>query len=218
MYYEMMKNDAEVQALLKKGDENLGVLGFTKHDMEHCTLVAEKAGYILDKLGFSEHEQELVKVAGIMHDIGNAVNRTHHAELGALLANDILRKTDMCLEDRIQIISAIGNHDGSTGGAKDIVSSALIIADKSDVRTSRVREKDKINFDIHDQVNYSVVGSHLRVDPEERIISLNLQINEKVCSMYEYFDIFLNRMTMCRKAAEILNARFRLLVNGIKIL
>ena len=216
--YEEMKNDPEVQALLKKGNENLGVLGFTDHSAAHCTLVAERAAHILKSLGYSEHEQELAKIAGIMHDIGNAVNRTHHAESGAILANQILREKDISLEDRMTVISAIGNHDESTGGAKDPVSAAIILADKSDVRRNRVRPKEKNKFDIHDRVNYAVTGSSLKVDSDERKISLNLQIDNSICTMYEYFDIFLGRMMMCRGAAEILNAKFRLTVNGGKVL
>ena len=218
MTYEQIRNHPEVNALLKKGNANLGVLGFTDHSMAHCTLVAERAAYILRALGYSAHEQELAKIAGCMHDIGNAVNRTHHAEIGAMLANDILKSTDMSMEDRITVMAAIGQHDESTGGAKDPVSAALILADKSDVRQNRVREKDKEKFDIHDRVNYAVTGHSLKVDPAEKKIALNLQIDESICTMYEYFDIFLNRMMMCRGAAEMLGAKFRLTVNGGKVL
>ena len=218
MTYEEIRKHPEVNALLEKGNRNLGVLGFTDHSMAHCALVAERAAYILKKLGYSEHEQELAKIAGCMHDIGNAINRTHHAEIGALLANEILKTTDMSMDDRLTVISAIGNHDESTGGAKDSVSAALILADKSDVRQNRVRERDKEKFDIHDRVNYAVTGHNLKVDPAEQKISLNLQIDESICTMYEYFDIFLNRMMMCRGAAEMLGAKFRLTVNGGKVL
>lgn len=218
MTYEEIKKDPEVLALLKKGNENLGVLGFTDHSIAHCVLVAERAANILKVLKYSEHEQELARIAGIMHDIGNAVNRNHHAESGAILANSILREKNIALEDRILIVSAIGNHDESTGGAKDAVSAALILGDKSDVRRNRVRSKEKGKFDIHDRVNYAVTGSSLKVDASERKISLNLQIDPEMCSMYEYFDIFLGRMMMCRGAAEMLNAKFRLTVNGGKVL
>lgn len=218
MTYEELRRNPEVNALLERGNHNLGVLGYTDHSMSHCALVAERAAHILRALGYSEHEAELAKIAGCMHDIGNAVNRTHHAELGAILANDILKQTDMPLADRMVVIAAIGNHDESTGGAKDPVSAALILADKSDVRQNRVRTKDKEKFDIHDRVNYAVTGHSLKVDPAERKIALNLQIDERVCTMYEYFDIFLGRMMMCRGAAEMLGARFRLTVNGAKVL
>ena len=218
MTYEYIKNHPEVNALLKKGNHNLGVLGFTDHSMSHCALVAERAAYILKRLGYSDHEAELAKIAGCMHDIGNAINRTHHAEWGALLANDILKATDMPMEDRLTVVSAIGNHDESTGGAKDPVSAALILADKSDVRQNRVRTKDHEKFDIHDRVNYAVTGHSLKVEPEEKKICLNLQIDESICTMYEYFDIFLGRMMMCRGAAEMLGAKFRLTVNGGKVL
>ena len=218
MTYSEIRNNAEVCALLDKGNQNLGVLGFTDHSEAHCLLVAERAAYILRKLEFSEHDQELAKIAGFMHDIGNAINRTHHAELGALLANDILTQTDMPMDDRIAVIAAIGQHDESTGGSKDPISAALILADKTDVRRNRVRTKDAVHFDIHDRVNYAVTGSTLKVDTEKDIIALNLQIDESICTMYEYFDIFLGRMMMCRGAAEMLGAKFRLTVNGGKVL
>lgn len=218
MNYQQIRQHPEVCAFLAKGDANLEVLGFTDHSQAHCVLVAERAAYILRKLGYSDHEEELARIAGFMHDMGNAINRTHHAELGALLANDILKETDMSLEDRLTVISAIGNHDESTGGAKDPVSAALILADKTDVRRNRVRPQDRADFDIHDRVNYAVTGTSLKVDPEERKISLNLQIDEQICTMYEYFDIFLKRMLMCRSAAEMLGQKFRLTVNGGKVL
>ena len=217
MTYEEILHHPEVLALLKRGNENLGVLGFTDHSSAHCALVAERAAYILRKLGYSDHEEELAKIAGFMHDIGNAINRTHHAEIGAILANDIL-KNEMPMADRIAVIAAIGNHDESTGGAKDAISAALVLADKTDVRRNRVRTKEKEKFDIHDRVNYAVTGSSLKVDPEEKKISLNLQIDEEICTMYEYFDIFLGRMLMCRGAAEMLGCKFRLTVNGGKVL
>ena len=216
-YYDICQ-DEEVLALLEKGNANLGVLGFTDHSKSHCALVADRAAYILNTLGFSEHEQELARIAGFMHDIGNAINRKHHAEWGALMARDILKKYDLSLEDSITVISAVSHHDESTGGAMDAVSAALILADKSDVRRNRVRTQEKAKFDIHDRVNYAVTGHSLTVDKEAGKISLNLQIDEDICTMYEYFDIFLGRMMMCRSAAEMLGAKFRLTVNGGKVL
>ena len=218
MTYQDIQKHPEVLALMERGNHDLGVLGYTDHSVAHTALVADRAAYILRKLGYSEREQELARIAGFMHDIGNAVNRKHHGEYGALLANDILKAGGMSMEDRIIVVSAIGNHDESTGGAKDPVSAALILADKTDVRRNRVRAKEKEKFDIHDRVNYAVTGSSLKVDPEENKISLNLQIDESICTMYEYFDIFLGRMMMCRGAAEMLGAKFRLTVNGGKVL
>ena len=218
MTYHDICKDEEVLALLEKGNANLGVLGFTDHSKSHCALVADRAAYILKTLGFSEQEQELARIAGFMHDIGNAINRKHHAEWGALMARDILKKYDLSLEDQITVISAVSHHDESTGGAMDAVSAALILADKSDVRRNRVRTQEKAKFDIHDRVNYAVTGHALKVDKEAGKISLNLQIDEDICTMYEYFDIFLGRMMMCRSAAEMLGAKFRLTVNGGKVL
>ena len=218
MTYQEIKKNEEVRAYLKKGNDNLGVLGYTDHSEAHCTVVAERAGLILKKLEYPEETIELAKIAGFMHDIGNAVNRSSHAEYGAILANELLKGKDLSLEDRIMIMSAIGNHDESTGGATDPVSAALIIADKTDVRRNRVRDKDRAAFDIHDRVNYAVTEAKLKINKEKKLISLNLQIDESICTMYEYFDIFLGRMMMCRGAAEILNMKFRLTANGSKVL
>ena len=218
MTFEEIKKNREVLAFLEKGNENLGVLGYTDHSKAHCALVAERAADILKKLGYKQKERELAKIAGFMHDIGNAVNRSHHAEYGAILANDILKDTDMSLKDRVTVVSAIGNHDESTGGATDPVSAALIIADKTDVRRNRERNADMSCFDIHDRVNYAVTKAELEIQTEKKVITLHLQIDENICTMYDYFDIFLGRMMMCRKAAEILGLRFRLTANGSKIL
>lgn len=211
-YKEIVKNE-EVNELLKKGNENLGILGFTDHSQIHCAMVARRAGYILKKFGYDAHDVEIVKVAGYMHDIGNAINRSHHAEYGSILAYDILKNTDLSLKDQVAIASAIGHHDESTGGATDPISAALIIADKTDVR-----EKPKASFDKHDRVNYAVTESKLKINTEKNVIALNLQIDTKICTMYEYFDIFLGRMMMCRGAAEILGATFKLTANGVKVL
>ena len=148
-----------------------------------------------------------------MHDIGNAINRTHHAEYGALLANDLLKETDMSLEDRITVIAAIGNHDESTGSPEDVVSAALIIADKTDVRISRVRQKEQSAYDIHDRVNYSVKKSILKINEEKTLIKLKLSIDTKYGSILDYFEIFMNRMLLCRKAADYLGLDFKLIIN-----
>ena len=218
MKYEDIKKNPEVCALIKKGNENLGILGFTDHSHAHCAVVAERAALILKKLGYSKKQIELVRIAGFMHDIGNAINRHKHAEYGAILANEILKGTDMSVEDRITVASAIGHHDESSGGAIDVISAALIIADKTDVRRNRVRQKPKASFDIHDRVNYAVTQAKLKISPEKNVIALNLQIDESICTMYEYFDIFLGRMMMCRKAAELLGVTFKLTANGAKVL
>ena len=186
MKYKEIANNKEINAYLKKGNENLGQLGFTDHSQAHCVQVAHQAGKLLKRLGYAEHEIELAKIAGYMHDIGNAINRNHH--------------------------------DESTGNPEDIVSAALIIADKTDVRRSRVRQKEKAAFDIHDRVNYAVTDSKLKIDEEKSVIALNLQIDENICSMYDYFEIFLDRMMFCRKSAEILGTTFKLTVNGRKVL
>lgn len=218
MTYQEIKNNEEVMKFLRKGNEALGVLGYTDHSEAHCILVAERAAGIKKKFGFTGKDIELVKIAGFMHDIGNAINRKNHAEYGGILANEILKRTDLSVKDRIQIVSAISNHDESTGGAMDAISAALIIADKTDVRRNRVRNKEMAAFDIHDRVNYAVTESKLKINMDKKVISLNLQIDEKICTMYEYFDIFLGRMMMCRGAADLLGAKFKLTANGSKVL
>lgn len=216
-YREIQKN-REILAYYKKGNEILGQLGYTDHSVAHAGLVADRAATILEYFGYDEKTREMARIAGFMHDIGNAINRSHHAEYGALLANDLLKEMDITLEDRLTIVAAIANHDESTGTASDTVSAALIIADKTDVRRNRVRTKEPAQFDIHDRVNYAVTGSRLDFDREKKMITLNLQIDEGICSMYDYFEIFLHRMLMCRKAAEILGVYFRLKANGQKVL
>lgn len=216
-YSEIIKNE-EVLAYIRKGNEKLGMLGYTDHSEVHTAIVAKHAAMILKQFGYPEHDIELAKIAGFMHDIGNAVNRSHHAEYGTILAVQILEKAGMSLEDRVEVMSVIGNHDESTGGAYDAISAALIIADKTDVRRNRVRNTDLASFDIHDRVNYAVTEAKLKLNTEKSVISLNLKIDENICTMYEYFDIFLGRMMMCRKAAEILGARFKLTANGSKVL
>ena len=218
MKYKDIKEDEEIKALIAKGNENLGILGFTDHSEAHAVLVAERSAMILERLGYKKKQIELVKIAAYMHDIGNAINRSRHAEYGAILANDILKRYDLELNDRLTVVSAIAHHDESTGGATDVISAALIIADKTDVRRNRVRKKPKASFDVHDRVNYAVTKTELVVDKEKKQITLDLEIDEKICTMYEYFDIFLGRMMMCRKSSELLGVTFRLMVNGNKAL
>lgn len=217
MTYENILENEEVLAFLRKGNEKLGALGFTDHSSAHCAIVANRAGMLLETLGYSEKEIERAKIAGFMHDIGNAINRKNHAEYGGILSNDILKNTDMELDDRVAVVGAISNHDESTGGAYDVVSAALIIADKTDVRRNRVRTKDKAEFDIHDRVNYAVTAADLEVDKEKKTITLSITLDEKICSMFDYFDIFLGRMMMCRRAAERLGVKFKLEANGSKV-
>lgn len=215
---EQIVENKEIGLWIDRADFNLESLGYTEHGNVHCMRVASVAKRILKELKYDDKLQEMVEIAGYMHDIGNAVNRKHHAEYGAILANDLLKKVPMEISDRIMIVSAIANHDETTGGANDVLSAALIIADKTDVRRNRVRDKGNVNFDIHDKVNYAVRQSELTIDVDKRSISLNLDLDEDICTMYEYFEIFLGRMMMCRKAAEILGSKFRLLTNGTKIL
>ena len=218
MTYKDIVRHEEILEYYARGGMILDALGYTDHSIAHTKPVAEKAADILNSFGYGQDVIELAKIAGFMHDIGNAINRHHHAEYGALLANEILKETDLDLKDRVRIVSAIANHDESYGVASDPVSAALIIADKTDVRRSRVRPKDPILFDVHDRVNYAVTATRLRCGQEEKRITLYLTVDESICTMYEYFDIFLARMTMCSHAARILDAQFSLKVNGQRVL
>ena len=218
MKYGEITNNKEIQEYYEKGNAILETLGYTDHSVAHTTMVAKKAAEILKVFGYDNHDIELVKIAGFMHDIGNVINRRHHAEYGALLANEILKEMNLPVSDRVQIVSAIANHDESTGVAADPITAALIIADKTDVRRSRVRHKDPILYDIHDRVNHAVTETELECIPEEKLIVLHLTIDEDSCTMYDYFDIFLSRMTMCSHAARVLDAEFSLKVNGQKVL
>lgn len=217
MTYDEIRKSEEVAAYIAKGNEVLGKLGFTEHSEIHSVKVAVTAGRLLADLGYSQREIELAKIAGYMHDIGNSVNRTDHAHTGAIMAFSILSKTDMPPEDIACVISAIGNHDEGSGSAFDPISAALIIADKTDVRRNRVRNTDFATFDIHDRVNYAAVSSALKVDTQLRAINLDIDLDENMCTMLDYFEIFLKRMLMCRRAAEILGMRFRLTCGGHKI-
>ena len=218
MEYKDITKHPEILEYYEKGNQILEALGYTDHSTAHTKLVAARAAEILEAFGYGEREIELVKIAGFLHDIGNAINRKHHAEYGAILANEILKDTDLSIDDRVTIVSAIANHDESTGTASDPISAALIIADKTDVRRSRVRTKDPVQFDIHDRVNYAVTRTKLEYDLKKRKIILNLHIDEKISTMYDYFDIFLGRMTMCSKAARVLDAKFSLIVNEQRVL
>ena len=215
-YKEIVKNK-EINAYLEKGNANLGQLGFTDHSQAHCVQVAHQAGKILERFGYSEHEVELVKIAGYMHDIGNTVNRYDHAHSSAVLAYGILKEREMKLEDILTITSAIGQHDEETGTAVDAVSAALILADKTDVRRNRVQNPVPANFDIHDRVNYAALSSNLEIDPEKKVIHMRLELDDSICSVMDYFEIFLQRMLMCKRSAEVLHMRFKMTANGNKI-
>ena len=212
--FEDIRNNAEIRTYIEKGNENLGVLGFTKHSVGHATKVSDTAAKILEGLDYDARTVELARIAGYMHDIGNCVNRTDHAHSGAIMAMTILRDLGMEPKEIATVIAAIGNHDEKTGTAVDAVSAALILADKTDVRRSRVRNRNIASFDIHDRVNYSVKRADLDISTEKKEIELKLQIDTDFCSVMDYFEIFLGRMILCRKAAEKLGLRFRLSVNG----
>ena len=216
--FEMITSNEEIRTYIAKGNQNLGVLGFTEHAFAHAKKVSDTAGVILEELGYSAREVELARIAGFMHDLGNCVNRTDHAHTGALMAMQILRDMGMAPAEIAVIAAAIGNHDEKTGTPVDAVSAALILADKSDVRRSRVRGRDQTRFDIHDRVNYAAISSVLEVDKEEKVITLNIELDDAMCSVLDYFEIFLGRMVMCRRAAEMIGCTFKMRANGAKVL
>lgn len=216
--FEELKQNESIKAYITGADKSLAALGFTEHSFAHVGKVAETCRYILSVMGYSEHEIELAAIAAYLHDIGNLVNRIDHSQSGAVMAFRILDNLNMAAEDIATIVSAIGNHDEGTGVPVDAVSAALILADKSDVRRSRVRNTDKSTFDIHDRVNYSVKESELKINEERDKITLRLSIDTCYGSIMEYFEIFMNRMLLCRKAAEKLNLTFKLEINGQPLL
>lgn len=216
--FEDIKNNPAVQTYIRKADCSLQALGYTEHSFAHVTKVAVCAGEILSQLNYPAHEVELAKIAGYLHDIGNLVNRVEHSQSGAVMAFRILDHMDMDAEDVATVVTAIGNHDEGTGVPVDEVSAALILADKSDVRRSRVRNGDIATFDIHDRVNFSVKDSALKISEDKTAITLYLEIETKYSSIMDYFEIFLARMILCRKAAEKLGLKFRLEINGQTLL
>ncbi|MBP3402094.1 MAG: HD domain-containing protein [Clostridia bacterium] len=211
--FEDIKNDSAIRAYIKAADASLSSLGYTEHSFAHVTMVSEMAARILEKLGTDERTVELAKIAGFLHDIGNLVNRSEHSQSGAVMAFRILDNMGMPAEEIATIVTAIGNHDEGTGVPVDAVSAALILADKSDVRRSRVRNSDPATFDIHDRVNYSVLESSLDIDTEQKIARLTLKIDTEISSLMSYFEIFLGRMTLCCRAAERLGLAFKLTIN-----
>ena len=215
--YKQIRKNKEINLLIENGNRVLNELGYTEHSRKHAAKVAETAGSILYALGYEEHRIELSKIAGYMHDIGNSINRNDHAHTGAILAYQILKDLGMALEDVITITTAIGNHDEATGMAVDVVSAALILADKTDVRRNRVQNPIPANFDIHDRVNYAALSQTLEVKREKRLIQMSLELDDATCTVMDYFEIFLKRMIMCRRAAEVLGCRFKLIANGSKI-
>ena len=213
MTYEQIKNDPAIRTYITQADASLCALGYTEHSFAHVTRVAEQAGYILQTVGCSPREVELAKTAGFLHDIGNLVNRIEHSQSGAVMAFRILDNLGFPPEEIALITTAIGNHDEGTGVPVNAISAALILADKSDVRRSRVRNNDVSTFDIHDRVNYSVERAELKINEAHTLIKLKLTVDTHIGSVMDYFEIFLSRMILCRKAAERLGLQFKLIIN-----
>jgi len=213
-----VKKNAQVRAYIRRADANLAVVGYTEHGFRHCGMVAKTASNTLLALDVSAREAELSAIAGFLHDIGNVFNRYNHPYTGAVLAHTLLRDLEMDIDEITMIVSAIGNHDDDGWEPVSAVSAGLILADKSDVHKSRVRNPDMIKFDIHDRVNYAVNHSELQVDKPAGKITLSLTIDLEIASVMEYFEIFLSRMLYCKRAAHFLKTQFSLMVNGNKLL
>ena len=214
--FEDVRNNAAINAYIQKADESLIALGYTEHSFPHVLKVANTASQILTELGHSPREAELAKIAGYLHDIGNIVNRIEHAQSGAVMAFRILDNMGAEAEDIATIVTAIGNHDESTAFPVNSVAAALILADKTDVRRTRVRRQPVEQFDIHDRVNFSVTHSQVMI--EKTAITLDITIETEICDVLEYFEIFMERMLLCRRAAEQLKVAFHLIVNGQKMM
>ena len=212
--FEEIRTNLTIKTYIKKADEALSALGYTEHNFAHVLKVSEIAAKILADLNYPDHDVELVKIAGYMHDIGNLVNRKDHSQSGAVMAFRILDNLGMDAADIADVVSTIGNHDEGTGVPINAMAAALILADKSDVRRSRVRNRDVTTFDIHDRVNYSVKSSVLSIDEAKENITLVLDVDTEFGSVMDYFEIFLERMILCRKAAEKLGLHFKLIING----
>ena len=211
--YEQIKHNEAISTYIRKANESLAALGFTEHSFAHVGIVAANAKYILQTLGYPEREIELVQIAAHLHDIGNLVNRVDHSQSGAVMAFRILDNLGMPPDEISEIVTAIGNHDEGTGRPVSPMAAALILADKSDVRRSRVRNQDESTFDIHDRVNYSVRKAELKINENRTLIKLKLSVDTHYGSIMDYFEIFMNRMILCRKSAERLGLQFKFIIN-----
>ena len=221
LFFNDIEQDEEIRAMIAAADHNLGVLGYTEHGFRHVGLVSKIARGVMLRLGYDEHMQDLAAIAGFTHDIGNVVSRHGHASTGAIIAHQILTDRGMAPEDVIIIMSAIGSHGddaGKLGEPVHPVSAVLILADKSDVHRSRVRISDPVDFDDHDQMNYATTSSFLRVSAETKTITLELEIDTELASVMKYFELFMPRMQMCRRAANLLEQTFRITINDVAVL
>lgn len=211
--YEQVRSNKKIRAYIKKQDENLISLGYTEHSFNHVCRVAHTTGVILQTLGYPQHEVELGQIAGYLHDLGNVINRIDHAQSGAVMAFRLLEEMGAEPEDVALIISAIGNHDEGTGFPVHEIAAALILSDKSDVRRSRVRTRDVAFFDIHDRVNYAVKNASCEITEDKSTFLLKIEIDTMISAVMDYFEIFMQRMLFCRKAAEKLGLKFQLVIN-----
>ncbi len=213
-----VKDDHQVKVYLNRADRYLDAIGYTEHGERHADLVAGVAGDLLHILGKEPRLAELARIAGYLHDIGNVINRDSHAQTGAVIAGSILTRLGMETEEVAEVMTAVGNHHEENGDPVSEIGAALILADKSDVHRSRVRNPALVKLDIHDRVNYAAVNSSLNVDKGQRSISMEVTIDTSVAPVMEYFEIFLSRMIISRRAAKYLSCEFEFLINGTKMI
>ena len=211
--FEYIRKNPDIRTYIQRADQALMAIGYTEHTFAHVEKTANTAANILTTLGYSEREVELARIAGFLHDIGNVINRADHAQSGAVMAFRLLDRLEMPVEEICAVISAIGNHDEATAQPIDAISAALILADKTDVRRSRVRNTDFLTFDIHDRVNYAVETAELLIDKEQQEFVLSMTIDTQISSVLEYFEIFMERMLLCRRAAQFFHMQFKIYIN-----
>ncbi|MDD3065463.1 MAG: HD domain-containing protein [Endomicrobiaceae bacterium] len=216
--FDDIKSNQTIDSFIRASNDYLGAIGYTEHGFRHVSLVASVSKNILATLGYPKRLQELAEIAGYLHDIGNVINRQDHGQSASLIAFDILKQLGATPDEIALVASAIGNHEEEIGEPVNPVAAALILADKSDVHKTRVRNPSMIAVDIHDRVNYAVDRSFLTINKEEKLISLNLNVDTKISQVIEYFEIFMSRMNMCRRAAKFLDCKFELIINERKLL
>jgi metal-dependent HD superfamily phosphatase/phosphodiesterase len=208
----------EVQVYLETADKNYAAVGYKEHGVRHAQLTSNIAGNVLRFLDYSPEEIELATVAGYLHDIGNSIAREDHAQTGGVLSLDILEKLNVPYDKIFLVINAVGSHEDRDADVTSPITAAVILGDKTDVHHTRVRTKDIATLDMHGRANYACQRSFLRVNKENRIISLELTIDTKICSVMEYFEIFLARTNFCRKASKALSCDLELYINKDKFL
>ena len=214
---ETVQQDERVKLMLAAADRQMEQMGYTEHGIRHASIVGKWAKQILSDLGYPERTAEMAAISGYLHDIGNLVSRNFHGYSSATLAYPILLDLGFPYEEIYTIMGALGNHEDEDGLPTSPIDAAVVIADKSDVHRSRVREWDPLTSDIHDRVNLAVTSSKIRTDPKKMTITLEIEIDTTLSSVMDYLHIFLERMDMCYSAGQLINVQFQLVINGVKL-